>query len=258
MKRISRNVFIFACPFFAVVSCVAQANPWNGSWKIDRSTMKYDGPAFTVAADAQGYVVTREGKPGPKTVCDGKPHKDSTDGAMVTCNKSGSGYVVDVSENGKRTGHISTSLSADGKMMTRKNVVYPTDGTSPFTITTTARRVSGGPGVNGEWKTVSFDESQDKGMLSIEVKGNTVGFKETDNDKPIMCKLDGTPVTFDGRTMAVKTEGAHTLKVTYRSSKGELQRENTFVLSPDGKTITETDVTPNPSPSTMSMKFHKM
>jgi hypothetical protein len=258
MKRIGMSVCVFACPFFVVLSCAAQANPWNGSWKIDPSTIKFDGPTFNLTTDVQGYVITRAGKAGPKTICDGKPHKDSTDGSMVTCSKAGSGYLVDVSQNGKRTDRISASLSADGKMMTRKNEVYPTDGTSPFTITTEAKRLSSGTGMNGQWKTVGFQESQDKGILSIEVKGNTVGFKETDSDKPIMCKLDGTPVTFDGRTMAVKTEGTHTLKVTYRSGKGELQRDNTFVLSPDGKTITETDVTPNPSSSTMSMKFHKM
>jgi hypothetical protein len=240
-----------------ILPCIAQANPWNGSWKIDPSTMKYDGPSFTVTTDAAGYVVTREGKPGPKTICDSKPHSDP-DGSMVTCSKAGSGYVVEVSEKGKRTDRIVTSLSADRKMMTRKNEVFPTDGSSPFTITTGAKRLSGGPGMNGEWKIVSFRESQDKGILSLSVKGDTIGFKETDNDKPVMCKLDGTPVNFDGRTMSVKSEGTHTLKVTYRSSKGELQRENTFVLSPDGKMITETDVTPNPSPSTMSMKFRKM
>jgi hypothetical protein len=57
---------------------------------------------------------------------------------------------------------------------------------------------------------------------------------------------------------SVKTEEAHTLKVTYRGGDGKLQRENTFVLSPDSKTLTETDVTPNPFPLTMSMKFHRM
>lgn len=257
MKRFAASVCVFACSVFAALPCFAQANPWNGSWKIDPSTMKYDGPTFTVATDAAGYVVTRQGKPGPKTICDGKPHSDST-GAMVTCNKAGSGYVVEVSDKGKRTNRIATSLSADGKTMTRKNEVFPDDGTSPFTITTDAKRLSGGPGVNGEWKAVTFRESQDKGILSISVKGDTIGFKETDNDKPVMCKLDGTPVKFGGGTMAVKSEGAHTLKVVYRSEKGDLARDNTFVLSPDGKTITETDVTPNPSPSTMSMKFHKM
>jgi hypothetical protein len=56
--------------------------------------------------------------------------------------------------------------------------------------------------------------------------------------------------------MSVKMEGPRTLKVTY-SDHGEVQRVNTFVLSPDGKMIKETDVTPAPSPSTMSVSFHK-
>jgi hypothetical protein len=56
--------------------------------------------------------------------------------------------------------------------------------------------------------------------------------------------------------MAVKMEGPNTLKVIYRAD-GKIRRENTFELSPDGKTIKETDVTPEPSPSTTSMMFHK-
>ena len=58
------------------------------------------------------------------------------------------------------------------------------------------------------------------------------------------------------RTMSVKMDGPHTLKVTY-SSDGKMQRENTFVLSSNGKTIKETDVTPAPMASTMSVMFKK-
>ena len=49
---------------------------------------------------------------------------------------------------------------------------------------------------------------------------------------------------------------ARTLKVTY-SGNGTMQRENTFVLSSNGKTIKETDVTPAPMASTMSVMFKK-
>jgi hypothetical protein len=56
--------------------------------------------------------------------------------------------------------------------------------------------------------------------------------------------------------MSVKQDGPRTLKVTY-SNDGKVARENTFVLSPDGKTVNETDVTPAPSPSKMSVTFHK-
>ena len=61
----------------------------------------------------------------------------------------------------------------------------------------------------------------------------------------------------DGTTMSVKKIDAHTLKVTYTGADGKARRENTFVLSPDGKSMSETDVTPDPSPSKMSVTFHK-
>ena len=93
-------------------------------------------------------------------------------------------------------------------------------------------------------------------MLTIQVNGDSVDFKETDNDKPITARLDGTPTTGGAGTMSVKLDGPNTLKVTY-SNNGKVARENTFVLNPDGKTITETDVTPEPSASTMTVMFNK-
>ena len=56
--------------------------------------------------------------------------------------------------------------------------------------------------------------------------------------------------------MSAKLDGPRTLKVTY-SNSGEVQRENIFVLSPDGKMVKETDVTSAPSTSTMSVMFNK-
>jgi hypothetical protein len=234
---------------------VGQSNPWNGSWKMDVSSIKYDGPTFSVAMDAEGYTLTRGGKAEPKRVCDGQPHTAS-DGTATTCTSSGSSYQVDSTKSGQPDVKATVSLSNDGNMMTRKALISPPGGT-PFTVTTTAKRLSGGPGVSGTWKEVHFEESAETGLLTIAVSGDSVAFKETDDEKPILCKLDGTEVTLRGTsTMAVKLEGSRTLKVTYRA-EGKIRRENTFELSPDGKTIKETDVTPDPSPSTTSMLFHK-
>lgn len=238
-----------------VLPCAAQQNPWNGSWKLDRSTLKYDGPTVSVAADADGFTVTRGGKAGPKLVCDGKPNAPDN-GIISTCHKSGPGYEVENTRDGKQINKIKIDLSSDGKQITRTIDITPTDG-SPYTITTVSKRISGGPGFSGEWKETAFTESQDTGVLTIEVKGDTIDFKETDNDKPITCKLDGTPTTISGKqTMTVKQDGPRTLKVTY-GNDGKVARENTFVLSSDGKSIMETDITPPPSPSTMSVTFHK-
>ena len=125
-------------------------------------------------------------------------------------------------------------------------------------MTMIANRVSGGPGMAGEWKETRFSSSQDSGVLSIAVNGDSVDFKETDGPKPITCKLDGTDTKFPGGgSMSVKLADPHTLKVTYKDEDGKVRRENTFALSEDGTTITETDVTPAPSPSTMSVVLRK-
>jgi len=61
-----------------------------------------------------------------------------------------------------------------------------------------------------------------------------------------------------GGTMSVKAIDAHTLKVFYSDDSGALRRENTFVLSLDGKMISETDFTPAPGAAAMTLLFHKM
>jgi hypothetical protein len=148
------------------------------------------------------------------------------------------------------------SVSGDGKTRTSTSEYSPDDET-PYTMTSVSERVSGGPGVAGDWKEVKFTALQDHGVMTIAVNGDNVDFKETDGPKPTTCKLDGTETKFGDGTMSVQLADPHTLKVTYRSD-GQVRRENTFALSDDGQTITETDVTPDPSPSTMSVVLHKM
>ena len=258
MNRFGSTACALASFLALALPCVAQDNnqssPWNGSWKIDRSTLKYDGPTVSIVTDADGYTVTRDGKASPKIVCNGKPSAQP-DGTTTICNKISTGYEVVTSHDGKPVSKGKAELSADGKTLSRTIDITPPDGT-PFTMTTTSKKLSGGNGFDGTWKETAFTESQDTGILTIQINGDSVDFKETDNDKPITCKLDGTPVTMGMQGMAVKMDGPHTIKVTYTRA-GKVARENTFVLSDDGKTIQETDVTPAPSPSTMSVMFNK-
>ena len=254
MKRFCLSVCALLYFVALTGSCFAQASPWDGAWKMDHSSLKFSGATFSVTTDASGFTTTRGGTASPKVVCDAKPH--TTPDGMLTCTKAGTGYVLDLTKDGKRVRKSTLSVSADGKTRTSKNERFPA-GEKPYTITGIAKRVSGGPGMAGEWKEVNFIESNDTGILSIKVHGDSVAFKETDTDKPITCKLDGTETKAgDMGTISVKQTDPHTLKVTYRSD-GKVRRENTFVLSADGKTITETDVTPAPSPSTMTVTLHK-
>jgi hypothetical protein len=259
MKQHGISLFALATLVALTLPCIAQdntqGNAWNGSWQIDRSTLKYDGPTATMATDSDGYTLTRAGMPPAKVVCDGKPNAPDN-GTTTTCNKVGTGYQLENMRNGKLTSKVKIEISPDGQTLTRTVDVSPPDE-SPFTFTSVSKRVSGGDGASGEWKETGFTESSDTGVLTIQVNGDSIDFKETDSDKPVTAKLDGTPTKLSAnQTMSVKQDGPRTLKVTY-SEDGKVARENTFVLSEDGKTVMETDVTPEPMASTMSVSFHK-
>jgi hypothetical protein len=256
MKQHGMSLCALASFVALSLPCIAQdkPNPWNGSWTLDTGSMKYDGPTMSVAMDADGFTVTRDGKASPKVVCDGKPNAPNH-GTTTVCNKVGTGYELENTRDGKTTSKVKIDLSADGKQMTRTANVTPAEG-DPFTFTTMLKRVSG-DSTSAVWKETGFTESQDTGVLTIAVNGDSLDLKETDNDKPVTCKLDGTPTNVGGtRTMSCKLDGPKTLKVTY--SDGEtVGRTNTFVLSSNGKTIKETDVTPAPAASTMTVMLKK-
>jgi hypothetical protein len=239
---------------------MAEANPWNGSWKMDPGSVTMEGAKLTVTSTAEGFTVKVGADAPMATVCDGKPHATpppATKGAMYTCAKSATGYTVESTRDGKVTRKTAFTLAGDGKTITRKTETISAKE-APSTMTTTAKRLSGGPGMNGIWQVSNIQESLETGLLTIAVTGDRVAFKESDTPKPVECKLDGTEVTIEEHgTIAVKAADAKTLKVTYRF-EGKVRRVNTFVLSADGKTVTETDVTPEPTPSKTSMVFHKL
>jgi len=237
--------------------CVAQANSWDGSWKMDRSSIKYDGPTITMTTDSEGYTISREGTASPKVICDGNAHQ--TPGGMLTCTKAGTGYELALAKDGNTIYKATSSISADGKKRTVKSTGFPKDG-KPYTITATWERQSDGSSMNGIWKEVSVDESRQTWVMKIKVTGDSISFQETGTPKAMVCKLDGTPTKSEdvGGAISVKEVDAHTLKVTYSSSDGKARRENTFVLSADGKSVSETDVTPAPSTSKMTATLNKM
>ena len=99
MKSYGISLCALACFTALTLPCAAQdsnssTNPWHGSWKMDPSSLKYDGPTVSITTDATGYTITRGGKADPKVVCDGKPNPPN-DGATTTCTKTATGYALE-------------------------------------------------------------------------------------------------------------------------------------------------------------------
>ena len=200
---------ISACALVSFVAlafpCVAQQNPWDGPHGRWIAHIQIRWPNLSIATDADGFTVTRSGKAGPKVVCDGKPNAQAN-GSTTTCHKSAEGYELKNTRDGRPVSKTKVEISSDRKTITRILDITP-PGSSPYTITATSRRISGGPGLSGTWKETAIRTSRDTGVLAIQINGDSVDFKETDNDKPITCKLDGRPITISGtQTMTVKQD----------------------------------------------------
>jgi hypothetical protein len=241
--------------------CVAQSAPsasdWNGSWKSDPASMHFDGIVYTISTDAQGFAISSGGKEFTKLECLGKPVTNPS-GSVATCVKAGTGYTITTTRDGKTTSVVSETTVPGDKKLTRVAKITPPDG-APYTVTLTYDRIGSGSGMAGTWKQTGFSESQETGILGIEITGDRIAFRETDSPKPMICKLDGTPTITNGKnTMTVTAVDPHTLKVKYISGDGTVTRENTFALSLDGKMISEVDFTADPTPSAETQLFHKM
>jgi hypothetical protein len=206
--------------------------------------------------DADGFTLTRGGQPFPKVVCDGTPH--GTPNNMVTCTKSANRYVTTWTRDGKQTSKSAISISDDGKIFTNDLETDPPDE-APYTITTIAERVSGGPGVAGDWREVKNSDSRENGMLTIAITADVVAYKDAQSQALVNCNLSGAESQIGSEgSLSMKLADPHTLRVTYKNHDGRVWRENTYALSEDGMTITEIDVSPAPSPSMLSVVFHKM
>jgi hypothetical protein len=162
MKRYGMCVCSLAGLISLTLPSMAQDNPWNGSWKMDRSTLKYDGPSVSIATDADGYTITRGGKASPKVVCDGKPNPPDN-GTVTTCTKTPTGYALESTRDDKQSSKVKVEVSSDGKTRTRTAEIFPAEG-DPFTMTFVSKWVSGGQGAPVVWKETSFDESQDTAL----------------------------------------------------------------------------------------------
>ena len=236
--------------------CLAQDNPWNGSWKADPSSLRYEGPTYSVKTEPDGYTVIVDGKAQPKTLCNGAA-QDMGGGVTRLCTRTSNGYVLESTKDGKVVRRATLTNMPGGPVTSRKVEMFPADG-PPVSTLDTSKKLPGGNGATTLWKETSFTESADTGILTIHIAGNQVEFKETDVKEPDKLTLDGTEKRIsDFETMALKQVDAHTLKETFKNNDGSLRQENTFVLSPDGKSIRETDVSKARS-STMTIVLRKM
>jgi len=224
------------------VALAAAELPWVGKWKINAAKSDFAQQTVTYAAAGPGETQwTAEGMTG-KFKMDGKDYPDPDGTTEAWKQIDASTWETVYKLNGKVTSTDTTRLSADGKTLTIKSLGRKPNGQTSedeFSMT----RVSGGPGLNGKWKTAKVSFGGPSLIEITQFEGDGLTVRNVDYQSNWSGKFDGKdsplagPQMRPGMTVAMQRTGPRTYDFTTKQKGKEMSRGSSTV-SPDGKTLT--------------------
>jgi hypothetical protein len=152
-------------------------------------------------------------------------------------------WEVTEKTNGKLTRTSTLKLSADDKMLSLDARRVKADGgTSNDSIT--FRRVSGGPGLAGKWKTKNVKTSSPETLCLTQKDSDDLTISLGNDGGVCDAKFDGKdypatgPVWPSGWTCMIARNGARGVDLTWKKDGKEMYK-SMLAVSADGKTLTE-------------------
>jgi hypothetical protein len=225
-------------------TATAGGAPIDGTWKTDLATLKFDRkpdqlllkdgtfscptciPPLTAPADGALHPVS------------GRPYADHISFKVVDAS-----HVTRVGQkNGRTTGTVDYSLSADRNTLTIKFTDSSTPNAKPVTGSFTETRVGPAPpgahAISGAWKPASYEKMSDEGLTATFREENGVLHMSTPSGQGYDAKLDGsdTPIKGDiaGTTASVKKIGDNVYQETDKRA-GKVIDVMTMTIGADGK-----------------------
>jgi hypothetical protein len=229
----------------ATTAAAGSIEALSGTWKVDLASLKFEGkpdeyllkdasyscatciPPLTVAADGQMHAVAD------------RPYYDNMSVKAVD-DKT---IEIHRQKGGKEVSSVTSTVSADGNMLTHKFKDLTTPGQT-IEGTQTEKRVGAAPAgahaISGQWKVDQVPEySEDARNLTYSVAGNSVTMSSA--GQTYTAELDGPAVAIQGDTggtmVKLTREGANALRETNIRDGKEI---GYAIVTPsaDGKSIT--------------------
>jgi hypothetical protein len=228
-----------------------------GTWREDESKRQMGQAQMIFRRSASGGVEeVRGGEAQPQVqqvVFDGKPHQiEDQNRNSITWRQSDANTFERVLAN--KAGVITTRrirISADGKTLTEATERKTTDGRTVVTTVTFQRASGDATGLVGRWRGQSY-KSTNPGQVRYErVGANALKFSNDVGDSYTLT-FDDKPVTMTGAAVisgsmiAAKMTDDRTIETT-SSRFGTVTARGKRVLSPDGRTLTVTNVNVGPN-----------
>lgn len=246
MKKLLLACALLVLPSFAAF---AAESPWVGTWKLDPSKGHIVGDSFVYSKAPNGLIHYSDGSTASFDFgLDGKEYKSWGNHTTIWTATGNNSWNAVVKQDGAIIYETRRELSADGKTLTIATTGKRPDG-SPSNDVTVYRRVGGGTGLIGKWRSTKAEipspsaftiSSPSPGVLRIE----TPSYKTT-----FEGKTDGTdsavkgPTVPPGFTGSIKVTAPRTLSYVYKLN-GKPDSYSVDTLAADGKSFTSVSWNP--------------
>ncbi len=244
MKRLALALVLVAA---TAGSALAAGSPFDGTWKLNVEKSKFTGSTMTYTKTADGYKYSNGATVSYTFNTDGKDYPTIAD-RTTAWTPAGDGVWDTVSKaNGKVLAKTHRALSADGKQLTVTTTVYHADGTTEDE-TDVFNRVSGGPGLAGEWRDVKTGGGAGGMTISTPAAGKFMIDDPMDKET-VTGSTDGSPAKIDSPTappgLMVSYKAAGPSKWETTTSIGDkVYAKGVMTVSADGKTLSQTSWVP--------------
>lgn len=233
-----------AAAFAAAVATPAlAASPFDGTWTFDPAHSRLTGDTITYVKTAKGFRFSDGGAVAYEFAADGQDYPTGMSGRTVAITSTPSGYTSIYKINGKAMSTSERAFSPDGSTMTISSTTEQPDGTT-VKETDVYQRVSTGAGLAGQWRSVKVDAPPD--ALVISTRGASgFSFSEPSYRLTVSGLLDGSPDRISGPTapseMAASMKAASPGEWDWSLTLGgKPYQQGRWVVSPDGRTLTQT------------------
>jgi hypothetical protein len=218
--------------------------PYAGKWKLNYAKSDFGETTMAFTKSASGQMQFTAMGQSSTFQMDGKDYPWLLGRTAAWKQVDANTWETIVKQDGKLIVTQTTKLSADGKTLTI-NVSGPKPAGGTFEETAVYERVSGGPGLEGKWKTKNVKGSAPTVVEFAPSGSDGLAIRLPDFQVSCEAKFDGKdypatgPTVPPGLTIAITKTGPRSFDLTEKKDGKEFVKMS-FAVSADGKTLTET------------------
>jgi hypothetical protein len=228
----------------AMSGCRGLSPDWSGTWKLNVPKSSFrDQATMVISISTDGEYRYDDELVSNTFRCDGeyRPIPIGNNRTQACVQSSATTLDRTRMENGVKTNTYHWELSPDGKTFTSTATAFRPSG--PIIMgQLLATRMSGSNNFAGEWKETTYSRPPEELKLRLDSRYLHISYPDLGNyvDAPLNgadAAVHG-PLAPEGLTYAVRLAGRHEISIL-KKRNGEPVNRGTFMLSDDGRVVTE-------------------